>query len=343
MNSRSLPTTEADLEEFLTRPSIADVEAMSRLDGDIMVLGAGGKMGPTLVLRVKRAIQAAGVRKRVIAVVRKDRDNVFGPHRDVVDLVETDLLSSASYRSLPDAHNVVFMVGRKFGSVEDRPLTWATNAWVPGLAADRFQGSRIIAFSTGNIYPFVPVDGGGATEATTPQPTGEYAQSALGRERLFEFFASATSTPTLIYRLNYAIDLHYGVLVDIGNKVLQGKPVDVTTGHVNVIWQGDANSYCLRAFEHCSSPAMLLNVTGQRTLSVRELAHRFGKRFGKTPIVTGDEAPTALLNNPSRCVALMGAPELDEDDLFEMTAAWLGAGGAIHGKPTKFESRDGSF
>lgn len=335
--------SEIALEELLTRPSAADVAAMKDLDGDILVLGAGGKMGPTLVHRMARAIRSAGVAKRVYAVVRKDRDGSFQQKDDVVKLIETDLLDPASYRSMPDTANVVFMAGRKFGSAGDQPMTWATNVWLPGLAADRYRGSRIIAFSTGNIYPFVPVASGGATEETMPNPTGEYAQSALGRERIFEYFANTYGSPTLIYRLNYAVDLRYGVLVDIGQKVLEGKPVDVTTGYVNVIWQGDANSYCLRAFAHCGNPAVLLNVTGNRTLSVRALAEQFGERFGKKAIITGEEAPTALLSNPSLCESLMGVPEINEDDLFEMTANWLSTGGTTLGKPTKFESRDGRF
>lgn len=334
--------SELDLEELLTRPSAADVAAMNRLDGDILVLGAGGKMGPTLVHRMARAIRSAGVQKRIYAVVRKDRDGAF-LNDDVVQLIETDLLDPASYRSMPDVANVVFMAGRKFGSVGDQPMTWATNVWLPGLAADRFRGSRTIAFSTGNVYPFVAAESGGATEQTAVSPTGEYAQSALGRERIFEYFANTYGSPTLIYRLNYAVDLRYGVLVDIGQKVLAGKPVDVTTGYVNVIWQGDANSYCLRAFEHCGTPTVLLNVTGSRTLSVRQLAEQFGERFGKRAIITGEEAPTALLSNPALCESLMGAPEIQEDDLFDMTAHWLSTGGTTLGKPTKFESRDGRF
>lgn len=334
---------DVQLEELLTRPSAADVEAAATLGGDVLVLGAGGKMGPSLVVRIKRAIQQAGVGHRVIAVVRKDREGAFAAHRDGVDLIETDLLDPSSYQRMPDAANVVFMAGRKFGSVGDQPLTWATNVWVAGLAADRFRESRIVAFSTGNIYPFVPVTGQGANEEVPPAPTGEYAQSALGRERLFEYFASAYNTPTLIYRLNYAVDLRYGVLVDIGQKVLDGKPIDLTTGYANVIWQGDANSYCLRSFALCDTPATLLNVTGTRVLSVRELAERFGKRFGKQPQFVGTEAPTALLNDASKCERLLGPMEIDEDQLFEMTAHWLSLGGTTLGKPTKFESRDGKF
>lgn len=336
-------SSELELEERLTRPTEADVQAATQWGGDVMVLGAGGKMGPSLVVRAKRAMQAAGLKHRVIAVVRKDRDGVFAQHTDGVDLIEADLLDPASYDRLPDAPNVVFMAGRKFGSDGDQPLTWATNVWAAGLAANRFRTSRIVAFSTGNVYPFMPMASSGADESVATEPKGEYAQSALGRERIFEYFASAHGTPTVIYRLNYAVDLRYGVLVDIGKKVKEGREVDLTTGSANVIWQGDANSYCLRSLALCSSPARLLNVTGLQTISVRKAAERFGKRFGKAPVFSGKEAPTALLSNARLCAELLGPPEIDEEALFEMTADWLSIGGTTLEKPTKFEIRDGRF
>ncbi|HEX7359735.1 MAG TPA: NAD(P)-dependent oxidoreductase [Bryobacteraceae bacterium] len=332
----------ADLEDLLTRPSNEDIQAARNLGGDVLILGAAGKIGPSLAVRIKRAIQQVGLSHRVIGVVRKDR-GVFAGHADGIDVIESDLLNAGAYRGLPDAPNVVFMVGRKFGSTGDQPLTWATNVWVAGLAADRFRDSRIIAFSTGNIYPFMPVDGPGARETTPPAPTGEYAQSALGRERIFEYFSNVYGTRVLIYRLNYAVDLRYGVLVDIGQQVLKGEPIDVETGHANVIWQGDANSYCLRAFDLSGSPARILNVTGQKTISVREMAQRFGRRFGKEPRIVGQESATALLSDASDCIETLGPPTIDEDDLFEMTAEWLDRGGETLGKPTKFESRDGQF
>lgn len=334
---------EVDLEERLTRPSAQDIAAAKQLNGDVLVLGAGGKMGPSLVVRIKRAIQQAGLSHRVIAVVRKDREKVFAAHADGVDLIEMDLLNPESYGKMPDAPNVVFMAGRKFGSSGDQPMTWATNVWMAGLAANRFRSSRIVAFSTGNVYPFMPVNGAAASEETKTSPVGEYAQSALARERIFEYFSEAFGTPTLIYRLNYAVDLRYGVLVDIGQKVLRGDPIDVTTGYANVIWQGDANSYCLRAFSLCASPARFLNVTGLKTISVREMAERFGERFNKRPEIIGQEADTALLSDASLCAELLGPGEVNEDELFEMTADWLSADGATLGKPTKFERRDGSF
>jgi nucleoside-diphosphate-sugar epimerase len=334
---------EDQLEECLTLPSERDVAAASQLEGDVIILGAGGKMGPSLAVRMGRAIESAGLKHRVFAVVRKDRDGLFRRLSDRVEVVEADLLHPSGFGTLPDAPNVVFMVGRKFGSVGDLPLTWATNAWIAGLAAQRFQRSRIVAFSTGNVYPFVSVDSPGANERTAVAPVGEYAQSTLARERIFEYFSNVNRTPLLLFRLNYAIDLRYGVLLDICEKVVSGEPIDLTTGFVNVIWQGDANSYCLRSFALCDSPARVLNVTGMKTLSVREVAGRFGHRFGKRPNFTGTESKSALLSDASRCAELLGTPDISEERLIEMTADWVGAGGVTLGKPTKFERRDGNF
>jgi nucleoside-diphosphate-sugar epimerase len=334
---------ENQLEERLTLPSERDVAAVSQLDGDVLILGAGGKMGPSLALRIGRAIEKAGVRHKVIAVVRKDRDGAFRKFPNRVEVLEADLLSPTGFDTLPDAPNVIFMVGRKFGSVGDLPLTWATNAWVAGLAAQRFQRSRIVAFSTGNVYPFVSVETRGANEHTAVAPVGEYAQSTLARERMFEYFSNTNRTQVLLFRLNYAIDLRYGVLLDICEKVCSGAPIDLTTGFVNVIWQGDANSYCLRSLALCDSPAQILNVTGLKTLSVREAAKRFGHRFGKTPNFTGTESKSALLSDATRCAELLGPPDINEEQLIEMTADWFEAGGVTLGKPTKFERRDGNF
>ena len=334
---------EDNLEERLSDPSERDVAAASQLEGDVMILGAGGKMGPTLAARAARAIQKAGLKHRVFAVVRKEREGVFRRCSESVEVIEADLLDPNGFDTLPDAPNVVFMVGRKFGSVGNLPLTWATNAWIAGLAAQRFRRSRIVVFSTGNVYPFVSVDGPGADEQTTVAPVGEYAQSTLARERIFEYFSSTCGTQVLLFRLNYAIDLRYGVLLDICQKVAHGDPIDLTTGLVNVIWQGDANSYCLRSFALCNSPAQILNVTGLQKLSVRDVAKKFGDRFGKTPKFVGTESKSALLSNASRCAQLLGPPEITEDQLIEMTASWFSAGGVTLGKPTGFERRDGNF
>jgi nucleoside-diphosphate-sugar epimerase len=274
--------------------------------------------------------------------VCKNRAGLFPESSNRIEIVEADLLDPTGFDALPDAPNVVFLVGRKFGSEQDLPFTWATNVWVAGLAARRFQDSRFVVFSTGNVYPFVSADGPGANEQTPVAPTGEYAQSALARERIFEYFSSARGTRVLLFRLNYAVDLRYGVLLDICEKVVSGEPIDLTNGFVNVIWQGDCNSYCLRSFALCDSPAGILNVTG-RKVSVRDVALNFGRRFGKTPNFLGTESASALLSDASRCIELLGPALVDEEQLIEMTANWFSAGGVTLGKRTKFERRDGNF
>lgn len=323
--------TEDELEDFLSQPSDADRAALAALEGDVMVLGAGGKMGPSLMQRAQRA--APG--KRIYAVARSPIPNI--------ETVTADLLDRAQIASLPDCPNIIFMAGRKFGSTGNEPLTWATNALLPAMVAERFAHARIVAFSTGNVYPFVPVASGGATEETAPAPVGEYAQSALARERMFEYFSVRNGTPVTILRLNYAIDLRYGVLLDIGRKVFERRPVDLTMGYVNVIWQGDANSACLRAFAWCESPPRILNLTGPETLSVRSLAASFGDRFGVKPLFQGVESPTALLSNATRLQSLLGRPSLGVAQMLDMVAHWIEAGRPTWSKPTHFESRSGSF
>jgi nucleoside-diphosphate-sugar epimerase len=254
-----------------------------------------------------------------------------------------DLLEPSSFATLPEAANVIFMAGRKFGSTGAENLTWAINVHAPGLVAERYRRSRIVVFSSGNVYPFLPVATGGATEETTPAPLGEYAQSVLGRERMFEYFSARYGTPVTLLRLNYATDLRYGVLLDIGRKVFEGRSVDVTTGDVNVIWQGDVNSVALRSLALAQAPPFILNLTGPETLSVRALAQRFGEIFGKPPILEGQEAPTALLSNAARCHRLLGFPSVTADQMVEWTAHWIKIGGTTLDKPTHFETRDGRF
>ena len=319
------------LEELLSRPSEADIAALAALEGDLMILGAGGKMGPSLVRRAQRAAPS----KRIYAVARSP---IAG-----IETITADLLDRRQLEALPDAANIIFMAGRKFGSTGNESLTWATNALLPALAAERFSGSRIVVFSTGNVYPFVPVASGGATEETATAPVGEYAQSTLARERMFEYFSIKNGTPVTIQRLNYAIDLRYGVLLDIGQKVFERRPIDLTMGFANVIWQGDANSFCLRSFALCQSPPRVLNLTGPETLSVRALANRFGEQFGIEPVFEGTEAPTALLSNASRLHQLLGPPETSVAEMIGMTADWIEAGHPTWSKPTHFESRSGKF
>ncbi len=330
-----------ELEEELSRPTEADCELMRRLAGDILVLGAGGKMGPSLARRARRAADRAGSPRRVMAASRfADPESKRLLEQWGVEAIACDLLDRAQLHRLPDCPNVLFLAGRKFGSTENQPLTWATNVLLPALAAERFRGARMVALSSGNVYPLVTA---AANEQTPPAPVGEYAQSVLGRERVFEYFSAGDGTPVALIRLNYAIDLRYGVLLDIGRRVFARQAVPLAMGAVNVIWQGDANSICLRALALAASPPLVLNVTGAEVLRVRSIAERFGEIFGTEPQFTGCEAPTALLSDASLCCRLLGPPPTSPLRMIEMTAAWIRAGGATLGKPTHFEVRDGAF
>jgi nucleoside-diphosphate-sugar epimerase len=336
--------TEQQLEDLLSEPSVADAEAMRALEGDLLILGVAGKMGPSLARRARKACQLAGVKKRITGVARFSIPGTreFLEERGV-ETITADLLDPEALAALPEAENVIFMTGRKFGSTGSEHLTWAMNVFLPGVAAERFRNARIVAFSSGNVYPLMPVLQGGATESTPPAPVGEYAQSALGRERMLEYFSSRYGTPVTILRLNYAIDLRYGVLLDVGQKVFERRQVDLSMGHANVIWQGDANSVCLRSFALCQSPPAILNLTGPEIISIRWLARRFGERFGIDPILEGTESDSALLNNAARCHRLFGYPSVTIEQMIEMVADWIGLGGATLNKPTHFETRDGRF
>ncbi len=336
--------SEQELEELLSRPSKADIDFISTLGGPLIILGAGGKMGPTLARRAKRAAEEAGIEQRIIAVSRYSTDAAREKLQQWgVETISADLLDREQLALLPDVPNVIYMAARKFGSTGSEYLTWGMNAWLPAIVAERFRHARIVAMSSGNIYPFVPVSSGGATETTPLNAVGEYGQSVLARERLFEFFSVRYGTPVVNVRLNYAVEMRYGVLVDIGTAVFERRPVDVTMGSVNVIWQGDANSVVLRSLSLCSSPAAALNLTGPETLSVRYIAERFGQHFGVDPILTGQEAPTALLNNAAKCQRIFGYPSVTPDQMIEWIAGWIGMGGVSLGKPTKFAVRDGKF
>ena len=337
-------SSEKQLEDLLSEPSPADARAMAEMAGDLIILGVAGKMGPSLARRARRACELAGVSKRIIGVARFSERGVREPlEGDGIETLAADLLAPNALASLPDASNVLYMAARKFGSTGAEHLTWAMNALLPGLVADRYRASRIVAFSTGNVYPLVPVEGGGATEDLPPAPVGEYAQSALARERIFEFFSRRNHTPVALLRLNYAIDLRYGVLLDIGQKVFERRPVDLTMGYVNVIWQGDANSVALRAFGLCQSPPAVLNVTGPDMIAVREIARKFGARFGVLPVFEGSEAGTALLSDAARCHKHFGGPPVTVDQMIDWVADWIRMGGATLAKPTHFETRDGRF
>jgi dTDP-4-dehydrorhamnose reductase len=339
----TLPRVVADvaaLEELLARPSGAVTADLAKLDGDILVLGAGGKMGPTLAWMARRAAPD----KRIVAVARFSEPGVREAlERRGVETIPCDLGDRHAVARLPQIANVVFMAGRKFGAEGDLPLTWAMNVNVPAVVAEIFAGARIVAFSTGCVYPFVPVAGRGASEDTTLDPPGEYAMSCVGRERMFEHFSRLHHTPGRLFRLNYAIDLRYGVLHDIARKVRDGEPVDVTMGHVNVIWQGDACAQALRTLPHCTVPTSALNVSGPETLSVRALAHGFAARLGRPAIIVGAEAPTVWLTDTRRAKRLFGPSAVPIETMLEWTADWVARGMPSLDKPTKFELRDGRY
>jgi nucleoside-diphosphate-sugar epimerase len=328
------------LDDFLTRPSRALVDDLARVDGDLLVLGVAGKMGPTLARLAKRATPS----RRVVGIARfSDRAVRDQLAAHGIETIACDLLDRAAIAALPDAPNVIFAAGHKFGASGAPALTWAMNAHVPALVAERYAGARIVAFSTGNVYGLVPVGAAGASETTAPAPVGEYAQSCLGRERMFEFFSMKHGTPGRIVRLNYAIDMRYGVVFDIASKVQRGEPIDVTMGHVNVIWQGDANAQVLRCLAHCTTPTTPINVTGPETVSIRWLAHQLAARMDTAATLVGQEAATALLSDTSAAAALFGYPQVPLGRMLDWVADWVKAGGASFGKPTKFEVRDGEF
>ena len=340
MNIRTIE----ELEEQLSRPTEADVLALAKLDGDLLILGAGGKMGPSLSRLARRAADPAGVSKRIIAVSRfadETSRHQFSAHH--IETIACDLLEPGTLAELPDAGNVIFMAARKFGTTDAEHLTWAMNTFLPGLIAERYRDSRIVTFSTGNVYPLKRVSDGGSVESDLVDAQGEYAQSALGRERMFEYGSHRWGTPVAILRLNYAVELRYGVLVDVALAVFEQRPIDLRMGHVNVIWQRDANSYCLRSFPCCQSPPFVLNITGPETLSVRALAEEFGQRFGVGPIFSGEESNTALLSNAAKAQELFGHPTVSADQAIDWVADWISRGGPLLKKPTHFATRDGKF
>ena len=336
--------TEAALEELLSRPDPRDVELLRQLQGDVAVLGAGGKMGPSLARRIRRAADEAGTRTRVIAVARfSDAGLPSALAADGIECVVCDLLEPRQVDRLPDCANVLYLSGMKFGATDRPDLTWMQNTVAPAHVVRRYAGSRIVAFSTGNVYPLVDPGSDGCDESVAPAPVGEYAQSCLGRERVFEHGAREQGTPTLLFRLFYAVDLRYGTLADIARKVWEGEAVDLTVGHVNAIWQGDANAYALRGLSLCATPARALNVTGPDVISVREAAAFFGRRFGREPLFTGKPGGPCLLGDARLCTRLLGPPAVTTPQLMEWCAAWVETGGRSLGKPTKFERTDGRF
>jgi nucleoside-diphosphate-sugar epimerase len=332
------------LEELLSEPSAAAIEAIRRAAGDILVLGVGGKMGPTLARMARRAADAAHGSVRVIGVSRFSSSGPRdGLERHGIETIRCDLLDEDGLARLPDAPNVIFMAGRKFGSTGDEPLTWAMNTHLPALVCRRYERSRIVVLSTGNVYGLTPSGRGGSREEDPPNPGGEYAMSCLGRERMFEYFSRMHGTQVAIVRLNYAAEMRYGVLADLARKVLRREPIDVAMGYFNVIWQADANAMALAALAHASSPPVIVNVAGAEELSVRATATELARLMDVDVSFAGREAADALLSNGARGRTLFGPPRVDAARLLTWTADWVQRGGESLDKPTHFESRTGRF
>jgi nucleoside-diphosphate-sugar epimerase len=328
----------------LLEPSDDLISDIAKLEGDILILGVGGKMGPALARLARLAVRQSGANKKVIGVSRFSEQGLEAELNALgIETINADLLEEDQLQALPDIKNVLYLAGTKFGTTGKESFTWAMNSYLPGRVAQKFKNSRIVVFSTGNIYHLTPVTQGGATEERVPEPVGEYAQSCLGRERLFQYYSTKNNTPVLIYRLNYANDVSYGVLMDIAKAVDLGKPIDLRMGNVNVIWQGDANEMALRALHHCEVPAKLLNITGPETASVRWIAEEFGKLFNKKPLFENEENPTALLSNASESFRLFGYPKVPLKKMMMILAEWIKQGGKTMNKPTHFQEREGKF
>jgi len=342
--NESPPRDDDELEERLSRPSSEVIDALRRTPGDVIVLGAGGKMGPSLSAMLRRAADALDDGRSVIAVSRFSSSDVADRlERYGIRVVRAELGDRAAIARLPDAPNVIYMAGQKFGTRNLPSLTWAVNTLVPAMVAERYAASRIVAFSTGNVYPLTPATRHGSREGDALTPMGEYANSCVGRERVLEHVSRTHGTPIAIIRLNYAVDLRYGVLVDIAHRVVSGEPVPVDMGWVNVIWQGDATAQAIRALTTAASPPVAINVTGPDRLSVREAAERLGHLLGTTPVLEGAESPDALLSDTTFAQSLFGPPTISTDVLIEWVSSWVARGGTRLGKPTKFEVRDGRF
>jgi nucleoside-diphosphate-sugar epimerase len=337
----------AHLEELLSEPTPYVIDTLKRAKGDFIILGVGGKMGPTLAKMIKRGLTTAGSKSKVIGVSRfsgaSGKDLLDNLHSAGVETISADLLNNEQLAALPDCPNVVYMAGMKFGSTGQEAMTWAMNTYLPGMVAQKFKNSRIVAFSTGNIYGLTPVSYGGSVESDPLNPLGDYAMSCLGRERMFDHFSRTLKIPTAIIRLNYATELRYGVLVDLCRQVWEEKPINLSMGNVNVIWQADANAMTIGAFDHVNSPPWILNVAGPETLSMRRVCEQFGDILGKKVTFTGEEAGNALLNNGQLGHRLFGYPRISVQQLIRWTAEWVKTGGASLGKPTHFEARDGKF
>lgn len=335
---------EEKLNELLTTPSQALIDDMKKIEGDIMVLGAGGKMGPTLCVLAKNAAKAAGVDKKIYAVSRgSDKIATELMQSNGIEVIAADLLDKEKLYALPDVENVIYMAGKKFGTDGNEWQTWAMNATLPAFVADKFKKSNIVVFSSGNIYPIVPLHSCGCTEEDHPLPNGEYGMSTLARERAFEYAANTFGTKVFMYRLNFAVDLRYGVLFDVANKILKGEPISLSTPVFNFIWQGSANEIAIRGLLHATSPSCIMNVTGPETISIKKAALELGKYLGKEPIFEGEPGNDAYLNDASLCMETFGYPSVSAKTLIRWQAEYILDGGRTLDKPTHFEERKGKY
>ncbi|WP_026703109.1 NAD-dependent epimerase/dehydratase family protein [Salibacterium aidingense] len=336
--------TVAELEYKLTQPSDELVQTMCQLDGDIIILGVGGKMGPSLAKLAKKAIDAAGLDKRVYGVSRFSSGTLQEElEAHGVQTLAADLLDDHQLQRLPEVKNVIFMAGKKFGTTGNEHFTWVMNSYLPGRVAEKFKNSRMVVFSTGNIYPFIPVKQMGVTEDEPVGPVGEYAQSCLGRERVFEHFSHKYQIPMVLFRLTYAIDMRYGVLMEIAKAVKEQKPINLNMGFTNCIWQGDANDIAIRALRMADSPAVPLNVNGPEVLSVRWVANQFAEKFDTAPIFEGEEQDSSFIRNAAKMHQLFGYPSVTLRDMMDWTSEWLDAGAETWDQPTHFQVRNGAF
>jgi len=336
---------EKELLRLLTQPSDRLVTDIQEFEGDILILGCGGKIGPSLAIMAKRAIDLAGINKRVIGASLFDYPNVPKQMRDAgVEVIEADLFDPEQLAALPDVKNIIYMVGRKFGTHKDPSLTWAINVLLPAKVCERFPNANIVAFSTGNVYHYADISSGGSTEEDVPEPVGEYGQTSLGRERIFEHYAGINQNKVLLFRLNYSIDLRYGVLFDIANDIQAGNPINVGIGYFNCIWQGDVCEYAIRSLLHVSNPPCTLNVTGPESISIRWAVTNMGELLGKAPVFTDEPDPQkSLFSNTAKLTEMMGYPHMPLLSMVTMVADWVKSGGSTIDAHTHFEQIDGKF
>lgn len=336
---------ESELLDLMTTPSSRLVEDVKKIDGDIMILGCGGKIGPSLAITAKRAIEQAGISKKVVGVSLFDYPDAPQAMRaSGVEVIEADLFNSEQLYSLPDIKNIIYMVGRKFGTYQNQSLTWAINVLLPAKVCERFPHANLVAFSTGNVYSYAGISSGGAREDELPVPVGEYGQTSLGRERVLEYYADLHKNSMLIFRLNYAIDMRYGVLFDLAKNIMAGTPINLEIGYFNCIWQGDVNEYAILSLLHTSNPPCILNVTGPESIGIRWAAETMGKLLDREPVFTGDPNPQkALFSNTAKLNKLMGYPHMPLQTMMAMVADWVKSGGKFIHAPTHFESTDGNY